>query len=339
MKKKLVALLLMLVLLAGTVTGIVLSTGATDGEPFDPDTYDYDALYVDGAFIDFNALDKSAGDTVDTVLATSTKDESVTLTLGEVSAGASSEWAYGDGYLELPTGAIIQTNGSVLTPASEVGEKKSYTIEYIFGTVDKGLPRTRKSYTSAYGNYVYAYTGTVTSYQIADLKFTTYYMTDEGRETLKNLADSYQAAKKDSLLRADYTFTPNSQHAGEDEDGVLNYEQTTALISSYPSYYEFLTYDFTTVALSRVSKTVLWHNDTWKADIDFKPSSLELFRMNYGDTRKAAFVVSTTKTSETAFEEQVKIYTDLSQLLSSSRTMNKTPSSSFYLAKDVGTRV
>ena len=64
MKRKLPALLLAVLLIAGSVATLVVTGGASGETAFDPDTYNYDALYVDGAVFSWHAFDAKEGDTV-----------------------------------------------------------------------------------------------------------------------------------------------------------------------------------------------------------------------------------------------------------------------------------
>ena len=339
MMKKILIGLLCFLLLTASLAGVALFASENGESAFDPDTYDYDALYTDGAVLAFDSYGKKAGDTVESVLAVSKNDPSVTLSLVPSFDGANASFAYGNGYLELSTGASMQANG-LLLPASVAGETKSYTVEYIFGTVDKGEPQASGAYSPTYVADAFPYTKRVASYYIGSSRFDTLYMSDEGYRTLKAQADAYQAAKADEGLRPSYTFVPNAEHLGGDSDGdgALNYTETTQLISTYSKYYDFLNYDFTAIAGSRVAKTVIYTNNKWKADYDWKATSTELFRMSFGDTRKLSFVLSTTLGEDGKHTESLRTYRDLSSVMTLTQN-GYTAESNLILARDVGTRV
>lgn len=337
--KKILMLILSGVLFVSAAFGIALFADASEEEDFDPDTYDYDALYVDGALLSFDAYDKKAGDAVESVLATSKKNEKVTLSLSPAFDGAIASWVYGNGYLELSTGASMQAN-NLLAPSSSVGETKSYTVEYIFGTVDQGEPQAGGEYSPIYVADSYPYTKRVASHHVGSTRFDTLYMSDDGYQTLKSQADAYQAAKADESLRPFYAFIPNEEHLGGDTDGdgKLDYTQTTQLISTQSKYYALLNYDFTAIAGSRVAKTVLYTNNKWKADYDWKATSTEIFRMQFGDTRKLSFLLSTTLGEDGKHTEILQGYRDLTSVMSVTQSGYKAEST-LVLARDVGMRV
>ena len=209
MKKRLLTISLSVLLLAGALTGLLLSASADEEVAFDPDSYDYEALYVDGATLHFSALDRKAGDAVDPILATT--ENGTQLLLEKINSAVQTEWTYGNGYLEISTGTQIKANG-VLMPATQAGSSQEYTVEYIFGTVDKGLPQTITSYPEAYRNNAFAYSSQLTSYMVGSSEFGTYYITDEGLETVKAQAEEYKAAENSIVLQAGYEFRPNKEH-------------------------------------------------------------------------------------------------------------------------------
>ena len=138
MKKRLFTCCLAVLLFAGALTGILVSTSASEEAAFDPDNYDYEALYVPGAVIHYSAMDHKAGDTVDPILATS--ESGTRLVLSKLGSGTT-EWTYGDGYLEISTGSQIMADG-IFAPGDAADPEKEYTVEYLYGLVDKGLPQT-----------------------------------------------------------------------------------------------------------------------------------------------------------------------------------------------------
>lgn len=339
MKKRLFTLSLAVLLFAGALSGILVSIGASTETEFDPDSYDYEALYAEGAMLHFSAMDHKAGDTVDPIL--SATEDGKQLLLEKINGSIQTEWTYGNGYLEISTGSVI--NGrDLLKPVSQAGNSQNYTVEYLFGTVDKGLPQTATDFSSEYRSNAFAYSSQVYSHTVGSWTFGTYYITDEGLSTLKKQAIDYQRAGKDAALQASYTFKPNSAHVGADADGIFDYAQTKELITSYGNFYAFLNYDFTNVAGSRISKTVAKVSNpvVWGGDFDWRGDDLELFRMPWEDVRQLNFLLNTSlDAAGTQYTEQISLYKDSSLLKTMKASFASAPLDDLVLAKDVGTRV
>ena len=115
-------------LFVGALTGILFGVRASEQTAFDPDTYNYEALYVKDAVIHYSALDHKEGDPVEKTLATS--EGGVQLLLDKINADAKTEWAYGNGYLEISTGSQIHADG-IFSPADAADPEKAYTVEYV----------------------------------------------------------------------------------------------------------------------------------------------------------------------------------------------------------------
>ncbi len=337
MKKRLFTLSLAVLLFAGALTGLLVSTSASAEKQFDPDSYDYGALYVEGAKIHFSAMDHKGGDTVDPILATA--EDGKQLLLGKINANVQTEWSYGDGYLEISTGSFINGNG-LLAPVTEAGASQSYTVEYIFGTVDKGLPQTITDYPTTYRSSAFAYSAQLQSYLVGSSTFGTYYITDEGLAILKKQAADYQAAAKSVSLQAGYRFTPNAEHVAAGQSAEFDFAQTKELIANYKTIYEFLTFDYTNVANSRISKTVAKMFSTWTGDFDWRTNDLELFRMPFGDVRQLNFALTTSlDEAGSQYTETLVAYKDRSLLKTMTSTLSAAPLDELVLARDVGTRV
>ena len=337
MKKRITTLSLSVLLFIGALTGVLIGTSANGETAFDPDLYDYEALYVDGAKIHFSAMDRKSGEAVDPILATA--EDGKQLLLSKIDASMQTDWAYGDGYLEISTGSVIHAL-DLLAPASFAGASQGYTVEYIFGKVDKGLPQSIKEYPTAYRSNAFAYSTQLTSYAIGSSSFGTYYITDEGLAILKKQAADYQAAGASIALQAGYSFYPNDEHVGTDADGAFNYAQTKELITAHKNIYDFLNYDYTNVAGSRVSKTVAKMFAQWTGDFDWRRNDPELFRMPFGGVRQLNFVLDTSlDQAGSTYTEKLSVYKDFSHLKTMTHSFTETPLNDLVLAKDIGTRV
>ena len=340
MKKKVLTLVLTLTLLVTAITGIFVFSEAEDKTAFDPDTYDYNSLYVkDGAILLYDALANKEGDTVNTTL-TDYSGKNNHLTLSAINSKVKTEWSYGDGYLEISTGAQL-TAGNIFALPETRGQTKEYTVEYLFSNVDKGLPQTT-TYSPVYAGSVLPYTGMVTSYRIGGEEFGIYYVTDEGLANCKKIAAEYRAAKENPALQATFSFKPNAEHAAAygETDGILDYEQTKRLITDYRSYYQWLDYSFEKVGGSRVSLTVLKVPGAWIANYDGNDSAFEVFRMPFGQSRLLDFHYSVyfDGTNYTTGTSTVRDITTVSAPTETG-TAKAAPSTSLVLAKDVGARI
>ena len=132
MKRKLPALLLAILLMLCTVTAVVLTGGASGEDTFDPDTYDYDALYIEGAVFSWHAFDKKEGDALPTDGVLADLSNGTKLTVSKTNANATI--AYGDGYLKLWGDTKLVLANAYRQPST--GSSINYTVEYSYATVD-----------------------------------------------------------------------------------------------------------------------------------------------------------------------------------------------------------
>ncbi|MBR6795502.1 MAG: hypothetical protein IKM52_05305, partial [Clostridia bacterium] len=340
MKKRVFTLCLAALLFAGALTGILVATSASEETTFDPDSYNYDALYVDGAILNYSAMDHKAGDTVDPTLTTSESGKQ--LLLEALNSDVQTDWQYGDGYLEISTGSVVKAEG-IFAPGDAENPTKEYTVEYLYSFVDKGLPQTLadSAYHTTYPQDAFYGSAQVFSHAVASSTFATYYIKDEALAELKALSGSYLACADNVALQEAFSFTPNPSHVGDDSDGIFNYEQAQELFKKYPTYYYFMDMDWTNVGEGRISKTVLNVGGNWEADLDWKSNSYELFRMNFGDMRLLHFFVTNTFDASSAnYTETIGLSKDYANIGSVKHTFASTAlMSDLILAKDVGTRV
>ena len=120
MKKRLLTFGLASLLFVGALTGIFVGISANTETEFDPDNFNYEELYVDGAVLHYSAMDRKKGDTVDPILATSENGKQLVLSqLGS----STTKWTYGDGYLEISTGSVLQAK-DIFAPGDELSHKK-----------------------------------------------------------------------------------------------------------------------------------------------------------------------------------------------------------------------
>ena len=166
MKKRVCTLCLTALLFAGALIGVFVGISANEEATFDPDSYDYEALYVPGAVLHYSAMDHKAGEAVDPTLATSESGKQ--LLLAAVNSSVETDWQYGDGYLEISTGSVIQADG-VFAPGDAENPTKDYTVEYLYSTVDKGLPQTLSdsAYHTTYPQDAFYGSAQITSHVVA----------------------------------------------------------------------------------------------------------------------------------------------------------------------------
>ncbi len=291
MKKRLLATLLAAGLLVGAVCGVLLASGASsvnDGNSFDPATYNYDALYVqDGLISWYDAFFAKEGDAVTETLTDKT-GKGNHLTLSKLS-GCDPIWSFGNGYLQISTGSKLTLN-DIFTPPTAEGETENYTVEYIFSALDEepmNVTPANDTFVSNGLPYAQQING---AYQIGGWTLNVVHLNRENRAKLRLLADAYQAASSDAALQASYIFTLPAGNAADlsydqNGDGVLNFEETTTLLSERSSLYYPLTQDYDVVAQNGVGKSVLLINSQWTTDLDWKSTSKTALRMAEDEVR------------------------------------------------------
>ncbi len=345
--KKLVTFFAAVTLLIGSVLGIAFYADVNAEAAFDPETFDYESLYIkDNLILWFDPFDIENGSEVTTEL----PDKSGAgnhLTLSPYKKDAEPTFKYENGYLEISNNAKVTVNDLLAAP-TEVGSSKAYTVEYIFGAVDYGVPTNAVGKTTAYAANLFPNTGYLESYVIGPARFRINYMTKEDLDVLASYAKAYRIAGENAAAQAEYSFEPNLAHAkaieGEDSDGKLDYAQTTALIGSYNSYYKFLTQDFSGMGGSYIVKNTANLYTSWWADFDWWSTSGEMFRMDFGETRKLAFVYEVSaaaNASDAATTDYTVKMTAYRDFKTNSKTVTGTaaPVDDITLAGDIGTRI
>lgn len=347
MKKKLLTLFAAAALLIGSVLGVALYAGVDAEAAFDPETFDYDSMYIkDNLILWFDPFDIEDGTEVTENLPDKSEEGNY-LTLGAYSAKDAPTFKYENGYLEISNGAKVTIN-DILTAPTEAGKSASYTVEYLFGNVDYGAPSHMVGSSTSYVSNSFPFSGYVTSYEIGPASFRLNYMESDNIALLASYANAYRLASENAAAQASYTFTPNLSHAqaieGSDSDGKLDYAQTKQLIANYNGFYKFLTDDFTRVGASYIMKNTANLYTSWWADFDWWSSTAEMFRMEFGETRKLAFVydVSTAANASnpSSLNYTVKM-TAYRNFKTSTKTVTGTsaPADDITLAADIGTRI